>query len=113
MLRRIDCTFTACALEDPVPTKRREGAELLKFLFADLKAPGRVFLNILRHPVGSGGAARGEGRSVRILAIKYVSAPVRVGPANRITCIRNANAVRQHKQTLQIHDGYNTPKGSC
>lgn len=60
ILKGTDFTFTVSALADPVPTKRREGAELLKFLFADLKAPGRVFLNILRHPAKSRDTAREE-----------------------------------------------------
>jgi hypothetical protein len=54
MLITVYRTFTVWALVDPVPTKRREGAELLKFLFTDLRVLGRVFLNI-RHPVESWG----------------------------------------------------------
>jgi len=102
--RRIDHTFTAWALVGPVPTKRREGVELLKFLFTDFKAPGRVFLNIIGHPVGSGGAARGKlvaeeecsGLVVWRSSSSCAPAPVRVAPANSITCIKNPNVGRQH-----------------
>jgi hypothetical protein len=75
VLERTDCTFTVLALAGPVPTKRREGAELLKFLFTDLKVPGRAFLNIFDTQLEAGvwqGRNWGKWEEARIIGDQVV-----------------------------------------